>query len=190
MSSVEHPRKTALTPDQRAHFDDMVRREVAAETDWDCVDWFLENGNNYTPRALPADIDRGEVGTCFDWCVVSALHSNGKYRYVEGVARRTDIPNDYWRLHAWMTPADTDGSAFDPTWGMRNETGIVNIAPPFQYKGIVMDIKAVSKFMLKTEYAGVLANAHRAPKDARRAYQSIVPVPVFKTFYAAGPISR
>ncbi len=165
-----------LTAQQQTEFDDMVRRGVAENTDWKCIDWFLKYGTAYTPKALPADIQRMRVGRCFDNSIVTALFSDGKYRYVEGISRRSDIP-DFWKLHAWVT--DREGSVFDMTWGVAKDGVVIEVPPPFDYIGIVMDGEAVSKFMLKTGYAGVLANAHRAPKEARRAYTSLVPVPTF-----------
>lgn len=125
-----------------------------------------KGGKSFIPTLLPADITRGEVGTCFDHCVVECLKSNGKYRYVEGIAR-VPLSPDEWIVHAWLT----DGVfAYDPTWRAFDKIGM-DIIIPTEYTGIEMDIKKVVKFMKKTGYQSVLANHWRNPKLAAEIFQ-------------------
>ena len=115
---------------------------------------------------LPADIARGEIGDCFDHCVVQALISKGKYKYVEGLV----YINKEWIYHAWLT--DEQGiNAFDPTWKMETGTGEVkNIPSSFaHYLGVIMDLEKVIEFMKKTEYKAVLKNYYRAEDLAKQA---------------------
>lgn len=115
---------------------------------------------------LPADIARGDIGDCFDHCVIQALKSNGKYRYVEGLA----YINKEWIYHAWLTDEQCF-NAFDPTWKMETGAGeIKNIPSSFiHYLGVVMDLQKVIEFMKKTEYKAVLKNYYRAADLAKEA---------------------
>lgn len=117
-----------------------------------------KRGRNYTPAVLPANISRGEVGQCFDTCLLSALRGEG--RYVEGIARDPMKPNE-WILHAWLT----DGTnAFDPTWQAFKDEKDIPI--PTEYLGIEMDAEKVARFVQKTGYCCVIRNYWRLPKIA------------------------
>lgn len=120
----------------------------------------------YTPADLPADTAFGRTGECFDTCIIRAMH-NRQYQYVEGMAK---IKGEKWALHAWLS----DGThAFDPTWGtFDNETGEVHKAPAI-YIGVAMDTEAVMKFMMITEYQGVLANRWRNPGLAVKCFAGV-----------------
>lgn len=109
----------------------------------------------------PSYIHPGQVGRCFDECIIASL----KYpdlRYVEGVAEDPLTPGR-WILHGWLT----DGThAFDVTWRtmfLGNEIPI-----PTTYIGFELDTKQVAKFMRDTGWTGFIANAHRYPKWKRR----------------------
>lgn len=112
-------------------------------------------GKEYIPAILPVGVRRGEVGDCFDVCVIEALR-NPHLRYVEGVASipRTEADWDKekeWIIHSWLT----DGKhAFDPTWNAFKEGKEILI--PSIYLGIEMDTKAVVDFMKTTKYKSVL----------------------------------
>lgn len=121
----------------------------------------LQNGKSFEPALLPKEIERGELGKCFDVCMVAALKHPGM-RYVEGVAMcyaGKDRLRGTWILHAWLT----DGvHAYDPTWKSFNPEG-KEVPMPAVYIGIEMDTMAAARFVRETEYAGVLANESRAP---------------------------
>ncbi len=113
---------------------------------------------------LPDDIKRGEIGDCFDHCVIQAMVSKGKYRYVEGVA----LIDGKWIYHAWLT--DEKGfHAFDPTWRAQNDAGEIKNIPlnSIHYLGVVMNLEKVVEFMRKTEYKAVLKNYYRAEDLAK-----------------------
>jgi hypothetical protein len=116
-------------------------------------------GRDYQPTLLPADIERGPVGMCFDWNALQAARLYPKYQYVEGIATHPEEPTQ-WVLHAWLT----DGThAFDPTWDVIDNTTGKHRPVPSRYIGIVMPIRAVATFMRVTGYQGVLANRWRLP---------------------------
>lgn len=132
----------------------------------------MRTGKQYEPALLPKGIERGEVGKCFDTCIMRALTS--ELRYVEGVAMcyagkdRLDKLKGTWILHAWLT----DGvHAYDPTWHALDPKG-EEVPMPAVYVGVEMDPEAVAKFMAKTEYAGVFANEKRNPALAEKAINS------------------
>jgi hypothetical protein len=136
----------------------------------------LQDGKQYEPALLPKGVARGKVGKCFDTCLIEAL-KNPKLRYVEGVAMcyagkdQLEKLKGTWILHAWLT----DGKhAYDPTWLARD--GEEKEQPmPAVYVGFEMDTEAVARFVHATEYAGVLANEHRAPALAQKAYGKRTP---------------
>lgn len=115
--------------------------------------WVTEFGREYKPANLPADIDRGPVGTCFDSCLMNLLMNN-KYQYVEGKA----FDGIKWYYHSWLT----DGTrAFDPTWQVIGKGGVENPNSPFRYFGFVIPTGFLMFFNFKTHYAGVLGNRNR-----------------------------
>lgn len=119
-------------------------------------------GRRYKPAILPADIERGVQGICFDWCALQAV-KNRKYTYVEGIALDPDLAQKgikRWILHAWLT----DGKrAYDPTWNAIRDSDGKEFPLPTVYLGIPMAIQAVVTFMRMTGYQGVLANRWRLP---------------------------
>ena len=141
------------------------------------IDWIVRTGKYYTSALLPNDIERGEIGECFDTCALRVAHhvfvkGKAKYRYVEGVAMcfagtdRLDKLKGIWVLHAWLT----DGvHAFDTTWLTLNPQG-KEVAMPAIYVGFEMKIKQVVDFMAKTKYQGILANGWRAPELAEKSF--------------------
>lgn len=121
-----------------------------------------KQGIQYKPALLPKDIERGQPGDCFDWCMMQVLN-NRDYRYVEGVAQDPTDPSN-WVYHAWLT----DGvHAFDPTWQAVDNNGIEHAVPTI-HVGIEFDIKEVAEFVSVTEYKAVLANKWRAPELFKR----------------------
>lgn len=117
-------------------------------------------GKKYKPAILPADIKRGKLGMCFDWCALQTAELNPKYRYVEGIASSPE-DNNQWILHAWMT----DGvHAFDPTWSATQDFSGKEVPMPSEYIGIEFNIFQVFNFMKLTGYQGLLANRWRAPE--------------------------
>lgn len=120
--------------------------------------FIINNGHTYTPALLPADIERGKVGDCFDWCALQAS-KNKQYKYVEGLASTPDDP-EFYTLHAWLTDGD---KAFDPTWQAFDNDGVQHPVPS-HYFGIEIDIYDVHRFMKATGYKSLLANGHRAPE--------------------------
>jgi hypothetical protein len=125
-------------------------------------------GKLYKPAVLPADIQRGPLGWCYDWSMRQAMQLQGKYKYVEGIARGPQ--DDHWILHAWLT----DGvHAFDATWlTVRNSDG-KELAPPVKYIGIEMPILAVMLFVKKTEYQGIIPNSDKDPGTLKRILEGI-----------------
>lgn len=130
----------------------------------------LEIGKHYEPALLPKGIKRWPIGRCFDACLMTALE-HPELRYVEGVAmcyvkgRNRKKLRGQWILHAWLTDGE---HAYDPTWKALDPEG--NEQPmPAVYIGVEMDARAVADFCVETEYAGVIANRHRAPELAKKA---------------------
>lgn len=136
----------------------MVRSATAIkQKDQFIYDTVSKYGKHFRPVVLPSDIERGEVGKCFDWCALQATRLYPKYQYVEGYA--TDPYTGRPIYHAWLT----DGvEAFDPTW--QAEYGGKEVPVPSIYTGVVLDIRQVVKFMRSTGYQAVLANHWRAPE--------------------------
>jgi hypothetical protein len=126
------------------------------------VDKYITNlidrhGVCYEPALLPADLTHGKLHHCFDVALLAALHSDGKYQYVEGLART--YHEDQWTVHAWLT----DGThAFDPTWRALDPQG-KDILLPVLYFGVPLDIKLASKYVMKTGQAGIIPNRHAEP---------------------------
>jgi hypothetical protein len=124
----------------------------------------LEHGKEYEPAICPDDVERGPVGHCFDHCILAAFNSDGKYRYVEGIARDPST-HDSWIYHAWLTDGE---HVFDPTWRAYSDWAESKEIPvPTQYVGIEMDMKEVGKFMVATEHQAILKNGYRNPTLAR-----------------------
>lgn len=124
-------------------------------------------GKRYKAAALPADIEPGPLGWCFDWSMVQCINVREKYRYVEGIA--LDPETGKWELHAWLT----DGThAFDPTWHVLNK----NKGRTFlrtKYIGIEMPLLAVMLFVRRTEYQGVIVNRDKDPGTLKRILEGI-----------------
>lgn len=127
--------------------------------------WVKELGQEYKSANLPADIERGPTGTCFDTCTMNILMSN-KYQYCEGMT----FNGVQWFYHAWLT----DGiHAYDPTWQIIGKGGFDNPNNPLRYIGFVIPTGFLMFFNFKTQYAGVLGNRARYPQavDAMLAYK-------------------
>ncbi len=120
----------------------------------------LERGKRYKPAVLPEGMRRGKLGRCFDNAMMAAMDRRD-LTYVEGVAM-TIHPKTRgkWILHAWLTDGE---HAFDPTWYAIDDDK-KEVPMPTVYFGVEMGVKDVAQFMMETEYAGVFANAHRAPE--------------------------
>lgn len=117
----------------------------------------LSKGKQYKPAILPAGIGRGNLGDCFDWCMLQAMN-NRHLCYVEGLAQNPEDPESFV-YHAWLT----DGiHAFDPTWKAIDNNGIERPLPVV-YLGVEMDMMEVAAFVSHTKYKGILANQWRAP---------------------------
>lgn len=129
------------------------------------IQYALKHGKRYEPALSPQDVTRGRVGDCYDTCVLNALKQ--KYRYVEGIAQNPMHP-DQWMPHAWLT----DGKfAYDPTW-----RAVINDkeAPvPTMYIGFEIPIEAIARFMTRTKYKSILANAWRSPELAKECIPSL-----------------
>jgi SAM-dependent methyltransferase len=129
------------------------------------IQLILNHGKTYKTALLPADIERGPLGKCFDWCALQAARHR-QYRYVEGLASNPQEEDD-WVLHAWLT----DGKqAFDPTWAAEDKRTKKQFPVPASYVGIEMDIISVARFMSKTGYQSVLGNYWRNPELAERIH--------------------
>jgi hypothetical protein len=143
-----------------------------AEVDDEIIRIVERYGREYEPAVLPKDIQRGEPGMCFDWCMVqTALHKE-KYQYVEGLALDPDKlrrGERKWILHAWMT----DGThAFDPTWLCEHaETG-EELPIVTAYAGIPMEIHQAAGFVSMYGYQGLLANRKRNWPYVRRVLRA------------------
>lgn len=126
--------------------------------------YLAKKGKQFTPALCPDFIRRGKLGRCFDNCILNAIQQEGKLKYVEGIGR--DVRTGDWIMHAWLTD-ETETYAYDPTWFARRKSDNVEFPFPTDYLGIVMDTSLVAKFMVTTEYCGVLANYKRDLKIAR-----------------------
>jgi len=116
----------------------------------------------FEPVPLPDDIERGEVGACFDTCALLALKSKGKYEYCEGMVHIIHPgQTNEWLYHAWLTDKDHK-YAYDPTWLAVDDYGVERAIPGL-YKGVVLPIGLVAEFMKQSGYQGIFANKHRAP---------------------------
>lgn len=120
-----------------------------------------EKGKRYHGTLLPDDILPGEVGDCFDHCFLQALYSDGKYFYCEGKA----CVNGKWFHHAWLTD-EKRSLVYDPTW--KGATFLVH------YIGVVLDLEAVTEFLIKTEYKSPLANHDKNPELAQKIYDTAI----------------
>lgn len=126
------------------------------------------NGKNYKAAVLPADIERGPLGMCFDWSMIQCMKLGEKYRYCEGLARGPY--DDNWVLHAWLT----DGiHAFDATWlAYKNGTN-EEIVPPVRYIGIEMPLMAIVLFVRRTKYQGIIPNRDKDPGTLKRILERL-----------------
>lgn len=132
--------------------------------------YILTRGKPYKPGILPAKIKRGPVGQCGDTCVINAL-LHDDMRYVEGLASSPSEPHK-WTMHAWLT----DGTyAYDPTWRCYDENN-KDYTLPVTYLGFEMPIVDVAEFMLKTRYQGVIMNAWKEPKMAKKLLPKNFPI--------------
>lgn len=118
--------------------------------------YIMKHGKQYQPATCPEYIKRGEVGDCFDTCVLNLL-TNKHLRYIEGLAAHP-FEENVWILHSWLT--DEKGEvAYDPTW-MNNYNGealpVLTI-----YMGIEIPTDTLLKFMRTTEYKSIMANGWR-----------------------------
>lgn len=134
------------------------------------VDYIRSRGKVYTPAIPPERVVRGKVGDCFDASAYNAARRG--FRYVEGIAE-DPRQRGTWVLHAWIT--DDGKHAYDPTWKMMigDEEHPLNTL----YIGIEMPIEIVARFMVKTGYKSILANAWRDPELAQQAAPG---VPIIK----------
>lgn len=141
---------------------DNIQVAVPDHVDMSLVTRVLEQGKQYKPAICPPEIRRFPIGKCFDASIVNAL--DRKYRYVEGFAYSRK--HGAYVLHAWVT----DGmNAFDPTWHATDPEN-KEVPVPTHYIGIEMAVEKVGKFMIATEYAGVIANYFRNPQLAERCF--------------------
>lgn len=116
-------------------------------------------GKKYIPALPPSKFRRGEVGTCFDTCLVAAMQHGVKY--VEGFAKNPISKK--WILHAWVT----DGvHAYDLTWQAFLEGQEIPV--PTEYRGVEMDTKLVADFVVSTGFKCILRNAPKDYKLARK----------------------
>ncbi len=118
--------------------------------------YLSKNGRPYKPGLVPPWIPRGEVGDCFDTCMMAVVN-DASLRYVEGVARKPGTKE--WVLHAWVT--DASGLAFDLTWKAFDRKTNEEIPVPTDYIGIEIDINLLVDFVRATEYKSVLSNYWR-----------------------------
>ncbi len=125
-----------------------------------------DKGRKFYAALLPDDIERGEVGDCFDWCLIQAAKSGGKYSYCEGVA----FVKGKWIHHAWMT--DREGHmAYDPTWRAVRYGEMVPLEM-VHYIGAKLDLDAVMEFVIRTGYKSPFANHKKAPDLAQAVYET------------------
>lgn len=128
-----------------------------------------QKGRRFYANLLPEDIQRGEVGDCFDHCLLQAVYSKGKYFYCEGVA----YINGAWRHHAWLTNKEAL-VAFDPTWNAIDQEGRERPLDMVFYLGAVLNLDLVIKFVVKTEYKSPLANHEKNPEIADEIFKTAV----------------
>lgn len=127
-----------------------------------------QKGRQFYWTTLPADIPRGKLGDCFDWCLAIAARSNGKYRYCEGMARPMyGTKSKKWIHHAWLSD-ETGMYAYDPTWRAEKD-GKETILPAF-YIGAVCDLHTVMEFVTKTGFKSPFANADKDMDAARKVF--------------------
>ncbi len=110
-------------------------------------------GQLFIPALLPKDIVRGEIGDCFDHCLIQALVSEGKYKYVEGFVKI----NGEYIYHAWLTDGE---HAFDPTWKCLNQKNEEVPMVGAYYLGLILDTMLMCEFVKKTGYKGFFANSY------------------------------
>jgi len=120
----------------------------------DIQDYIFKHGKRYEPANFPPDLEKGEVGDCYDTCILNVV-KNPKYRYVEGIAAHP-FKENVWIMHAWLT----DGvHAYDPTWRIEYKQDDLPVLT--LYYGIEMDTAKVVEFMRATEYKSVMGNGWR-----------------------------
>lgn len=129
------------------------------------VEFILRRGVNFKPGTKPAKLTFGDIGSCYDTCILAVL-KNPELYYVEGVAK----PPGYtkWVPHAWVS----DGKlAFDLTW--KAFQGDTPVPVPAEYVGIIIPTTKAAMFYSETRYKAIIMNAWRDPflaKEALGAY--------------------
>lgn len=125
------------------------------------LEYTMKNGKSYKPALRPERIAPGQVGECFDVCIMRAL-KHMDLKYVEGLAEDPLQPGRFM-LHAWLT----DGvHAFDPTW--RAFFFAHEVTLPIRYFGFEMNTPDVAHFFRATGYSGVIANKEKLPGLAKK----------------------
>lgn len=118
-----------------------------------------DHGKEYLPAVLPKDLERGKLHHCFDNSFLQAIR-HPKYRYVEGIAVVFDKDGTHVSVHAWLT----DGTyAYDPTWVAYSRDGR-EVTIPAVYRGIELDMEAVTKYVIATRRQGVIPNRTLKPR--------------------------
>jgi hypothetical protein len=121
----------------------------------------------YKPSRLPDDIEEGDIGDCFDHCLLQAVKSCGKYQYCEGMA----LVGGKWIHHAWLTDREKI-YAYDPTWKMIVPEGVPIPGYVIYYVGAVLNLDLVTEFVIKTGYKSPIANADKDRDLAHKIYES------------------
>ena len=101
----------------------------------------LEHGREFTPGALPAGVERGNLGECFMNAGKIVLDDPETYAYAEGWAG-LHIPVH----HAWVVERRT-GLALEVTWEQ-----------PGTYIGIVFDYRWLLRYLCTSRVWGVFYN--------------------------------
>lgn len=136
---------------------------------YNIIEFLSEKGKKYEACPVPAGLIRGEVGSCYDTCLMACL-LHPHLRYVEGLARNPLTGE--WILHAWVTDSENK-LAFDLTWKAINNETNQEVFIPTDYIGVKMDTKKVIEFVKKTEYKGILANRGKDPELVREILLNI-----------------
>src|ERR1700680_3455916 len=110
-------------------------------------DLVLQYGTEFTPAPLPEKHGlQSYPSACFRNAYKAATPKGSPWIYVEGYAiRRLDTLGI---LHAWLTRADTPGSAFDPTWKPVEDDGIVYVGIAFRREYLVKARRRSKKYGL------------------------------------------
>lgn len=109
-------------------------------TQYLCIENFvLQHGQEFQWAPCPDEFRGGEMKECFK-NAYQLFISHEKIRYVEGYARRIEVP--LVTLHGWCI--DENGKVLDPTW------------EGDWYFGVVFDLDYVSAVLLARNKYGVL----------------------------------